>query len=43
MSAVLDQKPPRAGLIAPVLGAVSFCHLLNDMIQSMLPAVWFSR
>lgn len=40
MSAVLDQKPPRAGLIAPVLGAVSFCHLLNDMIQSMLPAVY---
>lgn len=23
-----------------VLGAVSFCHLLNDMIQSLLPAIY---
>ncbi|OYY05079.1 MAG: MFS transporter [Acidocella sp. 35-58-6] len=26
--------------VAPVLGAVSFCHLLNDMMQSLLPAVY---
>jgi FSR family fosmidomycin resistance protein-like MFS transporter len=25
---------------APVLGAVSFCHLLNDMMQSLLPAIY---
>ncbi len=25
---------------APVLGAVSFCHMLNDMMQSLLPAIY---
>jgi MFS transporter, FSR family, fosmidomycin resistance protein len=24
----------------PVLGAVSFCHMLNDMMQALLPAVY---
>jgi len=24
----------------PVLGAISFCHFLNDMMQSLLPAVY---
>ncbi len=24
----------------PVLGAISFCHLLNDMMQSLLPAIY---
>ena len=23
-----------------MLGAISFCHLLNDMVQSLLPAVY---
>src|SRR5258708_23576313 len=23
-----------------VLGTISFCHLLNDMIQSLLPAIY---
>jgi FSR family fosmidomycin resistance protein-like MFS transporter len=33
--------PSRAGRVAfPVLGAVSFCHLLNDMMQSLLPAIY---
>ena len=25
---------------APVLAAISFCHLLNDMMQSLLPAIY---
>lgn len=24
----------------PILGAISFCHLLNDMMQSLLPAIY---
>ena len=23
-----------------VLGAISFCHLLNDMVQSLIPALY---
>ena len=23
-----------------VIGAVSFCHMLNDMMQSLLPAIY---
>jgi len=31
----------RAGIpVFSVLGAVSFCHLLNDMMQALLPAVY---
>jgi FSR family fosmidomycin resistance protein-like MFS transporter len=31
----------RAGSAAfPILGAVSFCHLLNDMMQALLPAIY---
>ena len=29
-----------AGTVLGVLGAVSFCHFLNDMIQSLLPAIY---
>ena len=33
--------PSQAGPIAfPVLGAISLCHLLNDMMQSLLPAIY---
>jgi FSR family fosmidomycin resistance protein-like MFS transporter len=33
--------PPKAGTAAfPILGAVSFCHLLNDMMQALLPAIY---
>ncbi|MCW2243848.1 MFS transporter [Azospirillum canadense] len=32
---------PRASATAlPVLGAISVCHLLNDMVQSLLPAIY---
>lgn len=37
-----DQKPAEAaGRIAlPILAMLSVCHLLNDMIQSLLPAIY---
>ena len=31
-------EPKRAAFL--VLGAISFCHLLNDMMQSLLPAIY---
>jgi len=35
------QKPGTAGRTAfTVLVAISFCHLLNDMMQSLLPALY---
>jgi FSR family fosmidomycin resistance protein-like MFS transporter len=41
MSNTVAAAPTRAGAkLAPVLGAVSFCHLLNDMMQSLLPAIY---
>ena len=40
MSAVAEPQRKSVGVIAPVLGAISFCHLLNDMLQSLLPAVY---
>jgi FSR family fosmidomycin resistance protein-like MFS transporter len=38
-SSVAD-RPRAAGAVLPVLGAISFCHFLNDMMQSLLPAVY---
>ena len=32
--------PAREGTIFRVLFAISFCHLLNDMIQSLVPAIY---
>lgn len=32
--------PAQAGTAGTVLGAISLCHLLNDMLQSLLPAVY---
>src|ERR1700748_1705543 len=33
--------PSRASTTAvPVLGAIAFCHLLNDMMQALLPAIY---
>ncbi len=33
--------PPKAGVAAfSILGAISFCHLLNDMMQALLPAIY---
>ncbi|MDR3521164.1 MAG: MFS transporter [Acidocella sp.] len=41
MSTTTIAAPAKAGrTVAPVLGAISFCHLLNDMMQSLLPAVY---
>lgn len=31
---------PSHKTIFPVLAAISFCHLLNDMMQSLLPAIY---
>ena len=32
---------PKARTTAfPILGAISFCHLLNDMMQALLPAIY---
>ena len=33
-------RPPVQRTVFPILLAVSFCHLLNDMIQSLLPAIY---
>jgi FSR family fosmidomycin resistance protein-like MFS transporter len=32
--------PPYGRAVFPVLGALSVCHLLNDMVQSLLPAIY---
>jgi FSR family fosmidomycin resistance protein-like MFS transporter len=32
--------PPYGRAVFPVLGALSICHLLNDMVQSLLPAIY---
>jgi len=39
MSQALTALPPQR-TVFPVLLAVSFCHLLNDLIQSLLPAIY---
>ena len=36
----LPLQPSMQRTVFPVLLAVSFCHLLNDMIQSLLPAIY---
>ena len=38
MSETIDR--PKAGAAFQVLGAVSFCHMLNDLMQALLPAVY---
>ncbi len=30
----------KSGTVFPVLWAISFCHMLNDMMQSLLPAIY---
>jgi MFS transporter, FSR family, fosmidomycin resistance protein len=37
---VADSGQPVAGTSYAILAAISVCHLLNDMIQSLLPAVY---
>jgi MFS transporter, FSR family, fosmidomycin resistance protein len=36
----LPSSAPAAGTIFPILAAVSVCHLLNDMVQSLLPSIY---
>lgn len=31
---------PQAGAVFPILIALSFCHLLNDLMQSLIPALY---
>ncbi|MGC8475098.1 MAG: MFS transporter [Acetobacteraceae bacterium] len=38
MSQAVTARPATTAF--PVLGAISFCHLLNDMMQSLLPAIY---
>jgi FSR family fosmidomycin resistance protein-like MFS transporter len=33
-------RPARDAAALGILGALSFCHLLNDMMQSLLPAIY---
>ena len=33
-------RPKAGGPVVAVLGVVSFCHLLNDMMQALLPAIY---
>ena len=33
-------RPPISRTVFPVLWAASFCHLINDMMQALLPAVY---
>ena len=37
---IVTAGPAREGTAFPVLGAISFSHLLNDMMQSLLPAIY---
>src|SRR6201999_4353619 len=37
--AIIGRRTPST-TVFPVLGAVSVCHLLNDMMQALLPAVY---
>jgi MFS family permease len=40
LSQVLTAHPKVATTTFSVLGAISFCHMLNDMLQALLPAVY---
>lgn len=39
-SAALKDTPPPSAVVMPILLGLSLCHLLNDMIQSLLPAIY---
>jgi FSR family fosmidomycin resistance protein-like MFS transporter len=36
----LSPSKKAAKAVFPILAAISFCHLLNDLVQSLLPAVY---
>lgn len=40
MSDVISAPQRDASGTAPVLGAISVCHMLNDLLQSLLPAIY---
>ena len=40
MSISSDANDEAAATTFSILGAISFCHLLNDMLQSLLPAIY---
>ena len=40
MSTNVDVHSRQINASMAVLGALSFCHLLNDMMQSLLPAIY---
>ena len=40
MSEAVIARTKATATAFPVLGAVSFCHMLNDMMQALLPAVY---
>ncbi len=40
MSATTQGSAAPVGTVIPVLAAASFCHMLNDMMQALLPAVY---
>jgi FSR family fosmidomycin resistance protein-like MFS transporter len=39
-SSTLGKVGAAGGTALGILGAISFCHLLNDMMQSLLPAIY---
>jgi FSR family fosmidomycin resistance protein-like MFS transporter len=40
MSQTILDRPKASATVFPVLGAISFCHMLNDMMQALMPAVY---
>lgn len=40
MSEIIAAPQRDASGAAPVLGAISVCHMLNDLLQSLLPAIY---
>lgn len=40
MSTTISEQRQAAPAAFSVLGAISFCHMLNDMLQALLPAVY---
>jgi MFS transporter, FSR family, fosmidomycin resistance protein len=40
LAEVVISRPKASAIAFPILGAVSFCHLLNDLMQALLPAIY---
>lgn len=40
MSQAVLSRPGRSATAYPILATISFCHMLNDMMQSLLPAIY---